>query len=267
VLRALLKDLLPPVATRAAARLLAGRSGFRGAFSSWEEARRASTGYDTEVILERVAEATVKVDRGEAAYERDSVLFDKVQLAWPLLAGLLWAASRSGDRLRVLDFGGALGSSYRQNRRFLAHLHDLRWQVVDQEPFVRKGRELFSDSVLTFHEEPEQCLVDGGPEVLLLSSVIQYLERPYDMLERLLVLGCPFAIVDRTSFLADGEDRLTVQRVSADVYPASYPCWFLNLSRFRSVIGKYYEIVAEFDGFDRADVPGSTYKGFVLERK
>ncbi len=62
-------------------------------------------------------QATRKVVAGEAVYERDSVVFDHLEYAWPLLACLLQIAAERRS-LRVIDFGGSLGSSWRQNRRF-----------------------------------------------------------------------------------------------------------------------------------------------------
>src|SRR5262245_44680393 len=101
--------------------------GWHGDFADWAEAKRACSGYDSDVILERVKAALLKVKRGEAVYERDSVLFDSKQYSWPVLASLLWIASQHQNRLTVMDFGGSLGSSYFQNREFLGHLTGLRW--------------------------------------------------------------------------------------------------------------------------------------------
>jgi len=64
-----------------------------GDYSSWIEALHASTGYDTELILEKSKSALLKVKRGEAIYERDSVLFNEIQhLATP--RGLKWVAAQ-----------------------------------------------------------------------------------------------------------------------------------------------------------------------------
>jgi putative methyltransferase (TIGR04325 family) len=72
----------------------------------------ASTGYDSEIILEKTRDALLKVKNGEAAYERDSVLFDEIQYAWPLLTSLMWVAAQAKGILNVLDFGGSLGTTY-----------------------------------------------------------------------------------------------------------------------------------------------------------
>src|SRR5215212_9351800 len=125
----LLLDLVPPVITRIARKSVRRRQTARPhvTYATWEDARRHATGYDDPVILEKVASAALKVKCGDAAFERDSVLFESVQYSWPVLAGLLWVASSSGNKLNVLDFGGSLGTSYFQNRAFLEHISDLRW--------------------------------------------------------------------------------------------------------------------------------------------
>src|SRR6266702_290349 len=109
--RKLFSDCIPPILGKLYERLIK-RCGYFGNYSGYDKACQASTGYDSDLILERVRDALLKVKSGEAVYERDSVLFDEVQYSWPLLAGLLWIASCNGNRLHLLDFGGSLGSSY-----------------------------------------------------------------------------------------------------------------------------------------------------------
>ena len=121
------------------------RCGYFGNYSCWYKACQDSTGYDSNVILNKVRDALLKVKNGDAVYERDSVLFDEVQYSWPLMAGLLWIASCGNNCLNLIDFGGSLGSSYFQNRKFLGHLCEFYWNVVEQEKFVKCGRELFED--------------------------------------------------------------------------------------------------------------------------
>src|ERR1700722_19240907 len=113
-----------------------GAVRYSGNFASWDEARQHSQGYDAPAILERVKQATLKVQRGEAAYERDSVVFDRVQFSFPLLTGLLRAALRNGGRLNVVDVGGALGSTFFQCRQVLEPAVQIHWSVVEQPLFA-----------------------------------------------------------------------------------------------------------------------------------
>lgn len=244
--------------------------GYFGSYGGWAEAKQASTGYDSDLILERVKSALLKVRLGEAAYERDSVLFDRVQYAWPLLAGLLWVAGRSGNRLSVLDFGGSLGSSYFQNRHLLGHLESMNWSVVEQPSFVRCGKEHFADDILRFYESVDACLQQQQPNLILLSSVIPYIEKPYELVLEIMSKEVEYLIIDRTPLLFTGEDRITVQKVPAEIYPASYPAWILNRGNLLATICSRYELIAGFDALAGRIPLDDTYavdQGFIFRRK
>lgn len=222
--------------------------GFFGDYGSWKEALADSAGYGSPAILDKVRTALLKVKNGQAVHERDSVTFDHKEYAWPVLSALLWIASKNDGRLNVLDFGGSLGSSYFQNLDFLKHLKELRWNVVEQNNFVEAGRKDFEDGHLKFYPSIKECLVASAPskpQVLLASSVIQYLEKPYEALQEWIDTGFEYILFDRTAFLPD-RDRLTVQKVRPGIYDASYPAWFLNEKRFLEIMSKRYELVVGF---------------------
>jgi putative methyltransferase (TIGR04325 family) len=239
-----------------------------GNYASWKEATAHSTGYDAEVILERAKDALLKVKNGEAVYERDSVLFDEIQYSWPLLAGLMWAAAGSGGGLNVLDFGGSLGSTYFQNRAFLAGLQGIRWNIVEQARQVEVGKQWFEDDQLKFYPDVVSCLAATQPQVILLCSVLQYLPDPYDRLDQLLNIPCEYLIIDRTPFWDGSTDRLCVQHVPSKIYSASYPSWIFSATRFRSHLTSKWELIADFDNPDR--LPGPipfAYCGMILRRR
>ncbi len=239
-------DLLPPFLLRLYHRYVR-KIGFFGTYTSWADAQKASTGYDADNILTAVKEASLKVTRGQAVYERDSVLFDEVHYSWPLLAALLWVATQSRNGLSVIDFGGSLGSTYRQNIAFLSHLPELTWSVVEQENFVHCGRTTFADEHLRFYCTIDECLAEQVPQVILFSSVLQYVERPYSLLQDVKRRRFPFVLFDRTTFIDEGDDRLTVQHVPSAIYQARYPAWFFNRQKFDEFFADTYDLVAEFD--------------------
>lgn len=200
----------------------------------------------------------MKVKTGQAVYERDSVLFDTIQYSWPLLAGLLRAASENQNHLNVLDFGGSLGSSYFQSRLFLSHLRNLQWSIVEQKHFVECGKEYFEDERLRFYESIESCMAKEQPNVVVLSSVLPYLEKPYEILKSLFVLEIEYIIVDRTPFLLCGKgDWLTVQRIPPSIYVASYPAWIFDNEIFFGFFKTKYKLIAEFDA-----LAGNVYVNF-----
>lgn len=242
-LQGLARNWLPPAIERWARGLVVG-GGFEGDFATWEQARAQCTGYDEQTILTKVLEATLKVQDGVAAFERDSVLFDEIEYAWPLLAGLMSAAARAGGRLNVLDFGGALGSSYFQNRMFLQTLPEVRWNVVEQAHYVDAGRAHIEHGPLHFYRTIEQCLGQTQPNVVLLSSVLQYLKSPHEILQRLSESGATYLIIDRTPFAMGEKGRLLVQRVPARIYSASYPMWVFSHGELMNSLDARWRLVA-----------------------
>lgn len=237
-----------------------------GDYGSWEEARQASKGYDDAQILERIKAAALKVKKGEAAGERDGVLFDEVQYSWSVLAGLMWIAAQSKGELNLLDFGGSLGTLYFHTRLFLQALPKVRWSIVEQKPFVEVGKKYFEDHELIFYYDLETCIKEQSPNVILVSSVISYLESPYEFLKQVLSCGFEFIILDRTPFILNGPDRLTVQVVPPKIYPGSYPSWFFNRDKLYSLFKDKYDIIAKFESIGVANIE-SIFEGCILRIK
>jgi putative methyltransferase (TIGR04325 family) len=261
-IRKILKDLLPPVFVRWSRGVI---WGWHGNYSSWNEACNNSSGYDASEIIEKVRVSALKVKKGSAAFERDSVTFKTVEYSFPVLAGLMWIASLKNGRINILDFGGSLGSSYFQNKVFLDTLDEVNWCIVEQPGFVKAGKENFEDERLHFFSSIDECMAAFRIDAVLLSSVLQYLEKPYDLLEKLRSSDIDYMIIDRTPFVK-GRDRITVQKVNPSIYRASYPCWFFSKERFVSGLKDSFNIILEFDALDQANIP-SAFKGFILKKK
>jgi putative methyltransferase (TIGR04325 family) len=242
-IKALALDWLPPAIVRWIRRVRDSGIRFEGDFATWEDANAQCVGYDDKGILAKVLDATLRVKRGEAAFERDSVLFDHSEFVWPVLSGLMWAAARGGGRLNVLDFGGALGSSYFQNRKFLQTLPEVRWNVVEQAHYVEAGQARIQDEQLRFYKTIEECLSDNQPNVVLLSGVLQYLKSPVDGIRMLSRAGADCLIIDRTPFSTHGKDTLMIQRVPSSIYAASYPMWVFSLQGFMKRLDSDWRLV------------------------
>lgn len=263
------KDWLPPAVVRAL-RAWSGR-GLRleGEFPTWEQAAAQCTGYDDAAILEAVLAATLMVKRGEVAFERDSVIFDRLEYSWPVTAGLMWAAARSGGRLDVLDFGGALGSSYFQNRTLLEALPDVRWNVVEQAHYVAAGRQHVEDGRIRFHETVAGAAEASAPNVILLSSVLQYLQEPFAILDALADTPASCLIIDRTPFTDAAQDVLVIQRVPPEIYAASYPMWVMAEAAFLRRICRRWHLVAQYqspEGVVRAGHRRVSFQGMLFSR-
>jgi putative methyltransferase (TIGR04325 family) len=243
---------------------------FSGNYKKWEDAEALCQGYSAPNILEKVLTSTFKVKRGEAAFERDSVLFDIPQYPWPLLSSLLLAASRSYGKINIVDFGGSLGSTFFQCREFIAHFQELTWKVVEQPHFVDAGCRLISEGPLHFTESTDQAFKEGCINLLLLGSVLQFLPSPHLFLEQELTQKWNYILIDRTPFLVGkNADRLTIQSVPASIYEAKYPAWFFDEERFLQHFSKDFKLIAEWKSPDRIPLADAQtiFKGFFFERR
>jgi putative methyltransferase (TIGR04325 family) len=247
------------------------RYGFFGPYQSWEEVKKKTSGYENTLIVEKVEQAIRKVLRGEAAYERDSVTFDTPEYSWFLLGTLLSIAHREQGVLRVVDFGGSLGSTYFQNRVFLKEVQELKWNIVEQENFVISGRKNFSSDDLHFYYSIEESLRVTPAQTIIFASSIQYVEDPYALLATLMrEHAFTYLIFDRTTLTDNDEDMVVLQKVPPQVYDASYPCWFLSKQKLIDFLSSKYELVAEVDalgGVVRQRQVVGKYEGLFFKLK
>jgi putative methyltransferase (TIGR04325 family) len=241
---------------------------FSGDYSSWNQAVSDSTGYDSDLILDKVRDSLLKVKEGKAAFERDSVLFDHIEYSFPVLAALLKIALENNGELRILDFGGSLGSSYYQYKDFLSCVHTLEWSIVEQPKFVECGKQFFQNDQLRFYSTIEECISEKTIDVILLLSVIQYLENPLQFLDSLRAYRIPYILIDRTSIIDLDRDLLTVQQISEKIYKASYPAWFIREENLLKTINSQgYTVIFDFLDQDQININSSIFKGYFMGLK
>jgi len=248
-------------------RALRGGARFIGPHASWADAVAAAGGYDSAAILARVRESALAVKRGEAAFERDSVRFAAPE-PWPHLRVLERAAIANGGRLRVLDFGGSLGSTYFQCRRDLANLAELRWAVVEQPAFVACGKSELENDQLRFFDSVEAA-APGPPDVALLSSVLQYLPDPGAIARRIAAVKPATILIDRTPAHDRAEDAIWVQHVPPAIYRASYPFRVFGRDRLATLFGPAWTLEEELPGtpFEALESQcGARYVAMTLRR-
>lgn len=264
--RAKLKPFVPPIAVEFL-RFVGGvraAVSFDGDYDSWNAAQAHATGYDVADILDRVVLATRRVVVGEAAYERDSVVFDRVEYSWPLLASLLQIAAERRS-LRVIDFGGSLGSTLRQNRNYLGRLKiPLAWRVVEQEHFVAAGQE-FADGILGFYRTIGEADRDGT-DVVLFSSSLCYLRDPGVLLDQVAASTARYLILDRLPVIEERKDRIALQKVAEPIYTASYPVWLFSRDKLLRDLSAQWRLIESWRSELQPDAKSESH-GFFLERR
>lgn len=264
-----LRNWLPPILFDFLAKFAGTRISVWGNFRSWEAAASLSRGYEAQDILERVRKATQLVVEDRSKFERDGVLISKKEFPYVLIAVLLDAAQRNGGKLSVMDFGGSLGSSYFQCRDFLEPLDNLQWSVIEQAHFVDCGRAQFQNGVLKFYRNIEECYQFENPNVVLFSSVLQYVEHVDIVLQDVTSRMPDTVIIDRTPFV-NGYTRIAVQNVPKSIGKASYPIRLFAYEDLTKYFTRVYKLVARFESPDPSIFYRGklvTFEGIVFQKK
>ena len=263
-LSSFIKDISPPFFLRFARNIIKSHvdgSYFERGFNTWSEASRKAS-YNSKTIFNKTLKAARLVRDGKAAYERDSVLFDKVQYDFKLLSSLLLIANIQ-NRLNLIDFGGSLGTSYRQNKKFLDCLKiQKRWVVIEQSEYVRIGKNEFTTGTLDFLESLSE--IDFDVDVVLFGSSLCYIENAYRILDQVKSLSPKFILIVRTPFSDGNNDTIWIQNVSKSIYDASYPLWIFSESKLLSYLEDSYELFEvwddDFQAYDEMSAKGFLFR-------
>ena len=166
--------------------------------------------------------------------------------------------------LKVCDFGGSLESTYYQNKKFLDKITDVSWGVVEQRHFVDAGKKDFEDDRLKFFNTVDECMKQEHPNILILSSVLQYIEKPYELLDFILKNDFEAILIDRTTFSKTIE-KIKLQIVPPSIYEASYPCWFFDELKFITYFeSNNYNVVESFMTTE-GESNEYIFKGFIMQ--
>lgn len=246
--------------------------GYRGQFRSWSEACEGISGYASSEIAARVASAAEKVLSGESVYERDSVNFDHIEYAFPIVTGLLWHASVAG-KLNVLDFGGGMGTTFLQTRHLLAHVENLTWTIVEQTGFVEHGRRIFrAEPKIQFYQDIDEAVDACKPDVVIVSSSLQYVPDPYLLISKLVATEADVILIDRTIVSQGSTDEITRQYVDPTIFPAIIPTWILSEQKLTAAFGRKYHLLARFPATastEKLDIEGRNFSelGFIFVKR
>lgn len=236
--------------------------GYFGNYASWEEAERESDSYDSQAIFKKVLDASRMVRDGKAIFERDGVAFSE-PFNWDALP-YFEQAHEPGKIMRVLDFGGALGTHYFPVAASLPGIL-FDWTIIEQAPFVEIGNSEFATENLHFSTDLTAILDSEPFDFVLLGCVLPYLPKPYEVLREIMNKRPKYLLIDKHPTIRRNEDRLTVQKIPPSIYRASYPAWFFSETKFTAFM-KDYQLADCFEGREIYNVD-SVFKTYFYQRK
>lgn len=196
---------------------------YKGPFKTWKEAACNSIGYNSDLILESVLNTTLKVIDGKFIYERDSVGFNDNSYEWQMCSAIYRSLISHSGKFSVLDFGGSLGSRYFQHRS-LFNEYEIEWNIIEQNNYVYSANEFINFKNLNFFSSIDEFKKRNKADFILLSSVLQYLSEPRDIINQLIKLEPKHIFIDRTYVSTIQEfNRVYIQSNEFNNTRSSYP--------------------------------------------
>lgn len=233
----LLKFILPVMSFKFINNILGRSIKIDGEYSSWKQAVKKSKGYNDNIIFKKSKKSFSKVLNNEAQYERDSVLFYKENINYSLINILDDISFKLNRTVNILDFGGSFASIYFQNKKFLNN-NKFIWSVVEQKKIVNYMNNLYIKkrinnfySNLNFYLSVKSYLKYHYPDLVLFSGVLQYLSRPFDILNFLIKKKIKYFLILRTPFQKKKE-IIKIQVVPEYIYNSTLPIRIFNQSSF-----------------------------------
>ena len=160
-------------------------------------------------------------------FERDGMIFSKLEYSWPCLASIL-ACAGSKFEIQVLDWGGGFGSSYIQSRKYLeiAGLQ-VSWSIIELPEIVESANKNLRYPAVNWYGDI-YSIQSHDFDVVLCGASINYVPTPYDVLIDLIKLEPRFLILDRTLISFESSDKIAVQINPESLHGSSYPVWILT---------------------------------------
>lgn len=192
-------------------------------------------------------------------------------LNFVLLRPLIAFLNINKTEIHVLDLGGSAGTHFFIARRFLSKIEKFKWAVIETPSLVEAAK-VFENEELQFFVEIESAKKHLGKiDLILASSVFQYMQDPLGELEKIINLDANWLFITRTALskneststhiqksrLKDnGPGPLPIGYVDREV---EYPITIVNKLEFKKIIQTKYKILFEieedkkvhkFDGLD-----------------
>ena len=238
---------------------------FIGNYRNWSAAIKNSKGYSDNKIFIKSKESFLQVFRKKAKFERDSLLFYSEIINYPLIKILNKFQKTKGACLNVLDFGGSFGSTYFQNYSILKNKNRFDWAIVEQIKLVKFMRKFKLEDNLNFYLSISNYITQRRPDVVLFSSVIQYLKSPYKIINFLIKKKIKFFLFLKTPFFYDKE-VIKVQKVPKHIYDSSYPIRIFNQCSFLKIfLDNNYKVNRNY--FPNEEIDDIFFKNFIFELK
>ena len=210
---------------------------------SWSDAQQKVGGYESSAsidsIVQSISAARQNIAQTQSLNSRDL----------QIISGIAVAMSELKDpavgTIRIMDVGGAGGDYFFTLKKFMPNLR-CEWIVVETPQLVHAMREASLDEHpgITWVQSIEE--IEGRCHITLLSSVLQYVDEPYQLLHAVTEIS-DISIINRIPLTRYDNDRCAVQRVRTYGRRGAYPARFFSESVFFRALRTHGEIIARWN--------------------
>ena len=241
---------------------------FKFGYESWSQIPIKDAGYAEDRILQKVVAANTRMLSEEKGWERDGVFFNEAIPNFPLFAALSLASTNLSAVITILDFGGGLGTTYFQSRKFLGGL-GLRpnWQIVEQPHYVKAAEELHGlNQELRFFDHLDSLKIIA-PDLIVLSGVVCYLPEPQQLFRKVVhnFGGTKYIFIDRTPLQTSGNPQFGCQTVKGGIYEANLKLQTIPIDQILDGLNQEFSVAYMWESEFKMK-QGVHYGGILLQR-
>ena len=200
-----------------------------GSFENFQSINIKYDGYDHPEILKKTLNAELNVLRGKGKYSQDGITFKNFNYNFRIISFLFYAL-KYFNSLNIVDYGGGFGNTFKEVSSIKSlEKRIFSWNIVEQKKIVEYGKKYFLNKKCKFTIDIK--LIKKNIHCLLFSSSLQYLEKPYEILDVTLRMKPKLICVDRIA-LGKKKDYVALQINPKFIYDINYPVWILNEKKF-----------------------------------
>ena len=147
-------------------------------------------------------------------------------------------SNEKNKEIKILDYGGSMGSLYFQYRSKIKN--NFIWSIIEQKKYVDEGLKNFKEDKLNFFYNIKDYKNLHNVDIVLISSSLQYIENYQEIILKLIDLKPTYILFLRTPYSKKKNDEIYIQKPLKHIYKSTYPSWIFSYDNFLNIMQKNY---------------------------
>lgn len=207
---------------------------------NWEIAVSRSSGYQSQQTIRSIKGSDPVVSKGTPKVFLGGRY---LQVTSAILSGLNTEKLKLDTTIRVLDIGGGLGEYFFLLRDNVPNIK-FKWVILETQSICQLAKMYHSEvSGVSWTD----ALTDSSQtfDIVLLSGVIQYLEKPFELIE-MAMQKAPLLIFNRLPLSSKAHNLICIQRPGLFESKGSFPLHILSEELFFLYLSAHGHIISRW---------------------